>query len=42
MEAMKMEHRLLAPVAGQVKSLQAQVGEQVAARRLLAEIDANA
>ena len=42
MEAMKMEHRLLAPVAGQVKSLQAQVGEQVAARRLLAEIDASA
>lgn len=42
MEAMKMEHRLLAPIAGQVKSLQAQAGEQVAARRLLAEIEAAA
>lgn len=38
-EAMKMEHRLLAPRAGRVKRLSAQAGEQVAARRLLAEID---
>ena len=42
MEAMKMEHRLLAPIAGQVKDLHAQVGEQVAARRVLAEIEAAA
>ena len=40
MEAMKMEHRLLAPLAGQVKALHAQAGDQVAARRVLAEIDA--
>ncbi len=40
MEAMKMEHRLLAPIAGLVKSLHAQAGEQVAARRVLAEISA--
>jgi len=39
MEAMKMEHRLLAPIAGQVKGLHAQAGEQVAARRVLAEIE---
>ena len=38
MEAMKMEHRLVAPCAGQVQSLQARVGEQVAARRVLAQI----
>jgi geranyl-CoA carboxylase alpha subunit len=42
MEAMKMEHRLLAPSAGQVKGLHAQAGEQVAARRVLAEIEADA
>ena len=42
MEAMKMEHRLLAPIAGQVKGVHAQVGEQVAARRVLAEIAAAA
>ena len=42
MEAMKMEHRLLAPIAGQVKGLHAQAGEQVAARRVLAEIEAAA
>ncbi len=40
MEAMKMEHRLAAPCAGRVVQLQATVGEQVAARRLLAHIDA--
>ena len=39
MEAMKMEHRLLAPIAGQVKGLHAQAGDQVPARRVLAEID---
>ena len=42
MEAMKMEHRLLAPIAGQVKGLHAHAGEQVAARRVLAEIEADA
>jgi geranyl-CoA carboxylase alpha subunit len=40
MEAMKMEHRLAAPCAGRVAQLLASVGEQVAARRLLAHIDA--
>ncbi len=40
MEAMKMEHRLAAPCAGRVAQLQVTVGEQVAARRLLAHIDA--
>ena len=40
MEAMKMEHRLAAPCAGRVAQLQATVGEQVAARRLLAQIEA--
>ena len=39
MEAMKMEHRLAAPCAGRVSQLQAAVGEQVAARRLLAQIE---
>ena len=39
MEAMKMEHRLAAPCAGRVAQLQAAVGEQVAARRLLAQIE---
>ena len=39
MEAMKMEHRLVAPFAGRVAQLQAAVGEQVAARRLLAQIE---
>jgi biotin carboxyl carrier protein len=38
MEAMKMEHRLVAPCAGRVALLQVTVGEQVAARRLLAQI----
>jgi len=38
MEAMKMEHRLHAPRAGAVAALHARVGEQVAARQLLAEI----
>jgi acetyl/propionyl-CoA carboxylase alpha subunit len=38
MEAMKMEHRLTAPVAGTVRSVHARVGEQVAARKLLVEI----
>jgi geranyl-CoA carboxylase alpha subunit len=38
MEAMKMEHRLTAPVAGTVRCVHAKVGEQVAARKLLVEI----
>ena len=38
MEAMKMEHRLVAPMAGTVQAVHARVGEQVAARKLLVEI----
>jgi len=38
MEAMKMEHRLVAPTAGTVQAVHARVGEQVAARKLLVEI----
>ena len=38
MEAMKMEHRLTAPMGGTVQSVHARVGDQVAARALLVEI----
>jgi geranyl-CoA carboxylase alpha subunit len=38
MEAMKMEHRIHAPRAGTVSTLHARVGEQVAARQVLAEV----
>lgn len=40
LEAMKMEHVHLAPVAGRVLGLSVGVGEQVTARRVLAEIEA--
>jgi geranyl-CoA carboxylase alpha subunit len=38
MEAMKMEHQLVAPFAGTVRALHAGTGDQVAARQLLVEI----
>jgi acetyl/propionyl-CoA carboxylase alpha subunit len=38
MEAMKMEHQVLAPFAGTVASVRAHVGEQVGARQLLVEM----
>jgi geranyl-CoA carboxylase alpha subunit len=38
MEAMKMEHQLVAPFAGTVRALHARTGDQVAARQLLVEI----
>jgi biotin carboxyl carrier protein len=38
MEAMKMEHRLLAEIAGKVVSLHVAVGQQVAAGAVLLEI----
>jgi geranyl-CoA carboxylase alpha subunit len=40
MEAMKMEHRLKAQVAGQVIAIHTAVGEQVAAGAIVLEIDA--
>jgi geranyl-CoA carboxylase alpha subunit len=39
LEAMKMEHVHAAPIAGTVRALHVAVGEQVAARRIVAEID---
>lgn len=39
MEAMKMEHRLVAPCSGRVAHLQALPGQQVAARHLLVQIE---
>jgi len=39
-EAMKMEHRLVASAAGVVKAVHAREGEQVSARQLLVEIGA--
>jgi geranyl-CoA carboxylase alpha subunit len=38
MEAMKMEHQLVAPIPGRVRAVHARAGEQVAARKLLVEI----
>jgi len=38
MEAMKMEHQIVAPFAGRVKALHARVGDQVGARQVLVEI----
>jgi geranyl-CoA carboxylase alpha subunit len=35
---MKMEHRIHAPRAGTVGALHAKVGDQVAARQVLAEV----
>ena len=40
MEAMKMEHQIVAPFAGSVGALHARVGDQVGARQLLVEIGA--
>jgi len=41
LEAMKMEHVHVAPASGVVKSLNVAVGEQVAASRVVAEIEMN-
>jgi geranyl-CoA carboxylase alpha subunit len=38
MEAMKMEHQIVAPFAGRVKALHARIGDQVGARQVLVEI----
>jgi len=40
MEAMKMEHRIVAPYGGSVGALHVRVGEQVGARQLLIEMAA--
>ena len=40
MEAMKMEHQIVAPFAGTVAGVHAQVGEQVGARQVLVEMAA--
>jgi geranyl-CoA carboxylase alpha subunit len=42
MEAMKMEHQIVAPLAGRVSAVHASVDEQVAARQVLVEIGASA
>jgi geranyl-CoA carboxylase alpha subunit len=42
LEAMKMEHVHAAPITGTVKALHVAAGDQVAARRVVAEIDAAA
>ena len=39
LEAMKMEHAHAAPVAGRVKALSAVAGDQIAAHRVIAEIE---
>ena len=39
MEAMKMEHQVLAPFGGVVRALHTRVGEQVAARQVLVEVN---
>jgi len=41
LEAMKMEHIHAAPITGTVKALHVTTGDQVAARRVVAEIDAS-
>jgi len=41
LEAMKMEHVHAAPIAGTVKALHVSAGDQVAARRVVAEIEAS-
>jgi biotin carboxyl carrier protein len=38
-EAMKMEHRLTAPATGAVRAVHVRTGEQVAARRVLVELE---
>jgi geranyl-CoA carboxylase alpha subunit len=40
MEAMKMEHQIVAPFAGSVGALHARIGDQVGARQVLVEIAA--
>ncbi|MBP6902848.1 MAG: acetyl-CoA carboxylase biotin carboxylase subunit [Burkholderiaceae bacterium] len=42
LEAMKMEHVHLAPVAGRIKLLTVGLGEQVAAQRVVIEVEADA
>jgi geranyl-CoA carboxylase alpha subunit len=42
LEAMKMEHVHAAPLAGTVTALHVSAGDQVAARRVVAEIDGGA
>ncbi len=39
MEAMKMEHQVHAPLSGTVRALHTRVGEQVAARQVLVEVE---
>jgi geranyl-CoA carboxylase alpha subunit len=41
LEAMKMEHIHAAPLAGTVKAVHVATGDQVPARRIVAEIDAD-
>jgi acetyl-CoA/propionyl-CoA carboxylase biotin carboxyl carrier protein len=41
-EAMKMEHSLVAPVAGEVEDLLARTGDQVVVDQLLATVTATA
>jgi len=38
MEAMKMEHQLVAPISGIVRAVHVRLGEQLAARKLLLEV----
>jgi biotin carboxyl carrier protein len=38
MEAMKMEHQIVAPFAGSVLALHTRVGDQVGVRQVLVEI----
>jgi geranyl-CoA carboxylase alpha subunit len=42
LEAMKMEHALAAPAAGQVRAVHVRAGDQVAAGRVLIELDLDA
>jgi geranyl-CoA carboxylase alpha subunit len=42
LEAMKMEHVQVAPVAGRVAAIQVKVGDQVSASQVVAEIAATA
>jgi geranyl-CoA carboxylase alpha subunit len=42
LEAMKMEHALAAPAAGRVRAVHVRAGDQVAAGRVLIELDLDA
>ena len=42
LEAMKMEHSHAAPVSGVLRALHVVLGEQVSARRVMAEVEAEA